>query len=118
MSIVGLSASVGTVTDLGGGSWTLTTPLNFAGAVALSYGVSDGQATTANARLQPIAAAPGTAPLFSSSPTLGTVREHLFNATATGITSKTIGSVSAVDPDGQPVGYALLADTSGGAFAM
>lgn len=118
LSIVGLRSNVGTLVDQGNGSWTLNTPLNFVGAVTLAFGVSDGQAITAGARLQPIAAGSGTAPSFTSGTTLATVREHLFNATATGITSKTLGAVVAQDPDGQPVSYALLSDSSGGAFAL
>lgn len=42
LSIVGLSASTGTLATNADGSWTLTTAANFNGTVTLSYGVSDG----------------------------------------------------------------------------
>jgi len=47
LSVTGLTASNGTVVDNGDGTYTITPAANFNGAMTLSYGVSDGTATTA-----------------------------------------------------------------------
>jgi VCBS repeat-containing protein len=45
LSVVNLTADHGTVTDNGGGTYTITPAANYNGPVLLSYGVSDGIAT-------------------------------------------------------------------------
>ena len=47
LSVEGLSADHGTLTDNGNGSWTFTPDADWNGEVALSYSVSDGQASVA-----------------------------------------------------------------------
>ncbi|RED49875.1 cadherin-like domain-containing protein [Aestuariispira insulae] len=50
LSVTGLNADQGSLTDNGDGSWTFTPDADFNGKIALSYQVSDGTAlTTANA---------------------------------------------------------------------
>lgn len=42
LTVVNLAASIGTLTDHGDGTWTLTPPLFFTGEVVLTYQVTDG----------------------------------------------------------------------------
>ncbi|MDO9080283.1 MAG: cadherin-like domain-containing protein, partial [Desulfuromonadales bacterium] len=47
LAISALSADLGTLVDLGNGSWSFTPPLDFSGDVTFAYQVTDGQLSTA-----------------------------------------------------------------------
>ncbi len=58
------------------------------------------------------------APVITSAATLGTIREHLINATLDGFTSDAVGNVTATDANGDTLTYSIASDSSGGAFAI
>ena len=58
------------------------------------------------------------APVFTSDPTLGTLREHLINSSHNGFDSTSVGVVAASDADGDSLTYSITSDSSGGAFKI
>ncbi len=57
------------------------------------------------------------APVVAGS-TMNVIREHLINSTHDGFTSDTVGTIFASDPDGDPLTYSILSDSSGGGFTI
>jgi Ca2+-binding RTX toxin-like protein len=119
LSVVGLAADHGTVVDHGDGTYTVTPEANYNGPVTLSYGVSDGSATTAATQSFTLAAV-NDAPTITSSSTIATINEHLLNSTTNpnGFASAVIGTVSASDAEGSSLSYLFQSDSSGGAFSI
>jgi spore coat protein A, manganese oxidase len=76
LSVLGLTASAGTLIDNGDGSWDLISPLNTVAPITLSYSVSDGMVSTAT--LATLSFAGGSAyTLFT-----GTAGVNVFKGTA------------------------------------
>ncbi|HEX2012020.1 MAG TPA: cadherin-like domain-containing protein, partial [Roseateles sp.] len=118
LSVSSLAADHGTVVDNGNGTFTITPSANYNGAVSLSYSVVDGHGGSIAASQGFALAAVNDAPSFTSSTTVGTVREHLINVGLNGFVSTTVGSISATDSDGNTLSYSMVQDSSGGAFKI
>ncbi|OAN43014.1 hypothetical protein A6A04_09975 [Paramagnetospirillum marisnigri] len=67
LSVSGLSASHGTITDNGDGTFTFTPEANYSGGIDLSYTVSDGQGGSTSASASFDLAADADAPILSAS---------------------------------------------------
>jgi Ca2+-binding RTX toxin-like protein len=119
LSVAGLAADHGTVVNNGNGTYTVAPAANYNGLLTLSYGVSDGSASTAATRSFTLAAV-NDAPTITSSSTIATINEHLLNSTTnpTGFASAVIGTVSASDVEGSSLSYLIQSDSSGGAFSI
>ena len=112
-----ISSGTGTLVDNGNGTWNYTPALNDDSTVSFSYAVTDGSLTAAGSATLDITPV-NDAPLFTSNATIGTIREHLINATTNGFDSTTVGTVSATDADDNPLSYLIASDSSGGAFKI
>lgn len=124
------STTYGTYTLAATGAWTYALDNSNAIVQALNEGQQitdtflavseDGTASkTVTITITITGTADNTPPTITSSSTIGTVREHLINATLNGFTSKIVGTVTATDPDpGSTLTYSITSDSSGGAFKI
>ncbi|WP_316977296.1 tandem-95 repeat protein [Shumkonia mesophila] len=97
LNVVDLTASGGTLSDNGNGTWTFTPGQNFNGTVDLSYGVSDGTVTTpatATVSVSAVNDAPVTVGFEASVDEDGTL----------------VGQLSASDVEGDTLTFALAAE--------
>jgi Ca2+-binding RTX toxin-like protein len=111
LTVTGLTASNGSVTNNGGGTFTITPATNFNGTMTLTYSVTDGAGgslagQTRSFSVGAVAGAP-TSILLSSA----LAREFSANGTA-------VGTLSAIDPDGASTFTYQLLNSAGGRFAI
>ncbi|MEO7246193.1 MAG: VCBS domain-containing protein [Rubrivivax sp.] len=86
--------------------------------LTIPFTASDATSTSAAANLVITITGTNDVPVFTSGTTIGTVREHLINASFNGWTSNIVGSIGANDADSTGLIYSIVSDSSGGAFEV
>lgn len=98
LSISGLTTANGTVTALGGGTYSITPNANYNGTLTLSYDIVDGQGGTVAATASSVLAAVNDAPTLSSA-TLGMSGSATAGTATTISIASLLGNVSDVEGD-------------------
>jgi Ca2+-binding RTX toxin-like protein len=105
LSVTNVTASSGTLTNIGGGNWSFTPALNSNAAVTLNVTISDGTASIIRAVTQPVTAVNDAAVAA--------------NGTASGNEDTVItGTVSANDVDSEALTYAVVTGPANGTLTL